>query len=77
MKKIDLTAGADGGEAAFDAGKMEAAGLNDAALTEALADRLRPFAHFLKDGCGVGISLAGGRASVFGLKNAASPPDSE
>lgn len=75
MKKIDLTAGADGGEAAFDAGKMEAAGLNEACLTAALAERLRPFAHFLKEGCGVGISLAAGQASVFGLEDAASPTD--
>ena len=77
MKQIALTAGADGGEAAFDAGKIEDFGLDGATLCDLLIDRLRPYASMLKDGCGFGIMVTAGKASIIGLKDAASPPDSE
>lgn len=68
MKKIDLTAGVDGGEAAFDPLQISAAGLDSAALSTLLARCFRPIASMLRDGCGVGITVKEGRASIFGLE---------
>lgn len=70
MEKIDLTAGAAGKDAAFDAGRMRAAGLDDASLSELLASSLRPLAALVRDGCGVGFTITGGKANIFGLKDA-------
>ena len=68
MKKIDITSGVDAAEetGAFDRALLEASGIDNMMLSEALANTLRPFAHLLREGCGFGIIDRGeiGRAHV-------------
>ena len=75
MKQIALTAGADGDEAAFDPLQIAAAGLDSASLSKLLSRCFTPIASLLKDGCGVGITVRCGQASIFGLEDAASLTD--
>jgi hypothetical protein len=80
MKQIDLIPGLDDEQpaAAFCSAKMEEQGVDAMALTGALNAQLGGFASLLRDGCGVGVILKDGKASVIGLdlKGFLTPPQS-
>ena len=73
LKKIDLTAGTTGAFAAFDADRMHRAEVTDAELMAALANRIVNLTGLLREGCGFGVIVRGGRASIFGLQDATDP----
>lgn len=69
MKEINLIPGEnDDGASAFDREKMREHGIDSMALSEALAERLRPFAHLLNNGRGVAVVIRQtGKASLIGI----------
>lgn len=68
MQEIDLIPGTENEkETAFCPEKMEAAGIDAVSLSNALTERLGPFAALLADGRGIGVVVRGDDASVVGI----------
>jgi hypothetical protein len=68
MLEIDLIPGTGNeNKTAFCPKKMEAAGVDAVSLSNALTERLGPFAALLADGRGIGVIVRGEDASVVGI----------
>jgi hypothetical protein len=67
MKTINLIPGVETTEAAFDADKMQKAGVDAFVLSELLGKNLGHFAQLVADGCGFGIIVKDSKAEIIGL----------